>query len=179
MTIAPSGSEKLARELERLTESDWYRGKEKLLFLPKDLRARLIEALRPTPPADEAAPVFDLSRTFNETEVVSSFVWTPADEDAVEMVQQAIADAQFGGRFNGLEWPEAWDHFGVLAQAALEALSPILSQARKDAFEEAAVACEAKIRLGHEGYDLTGFRAENNCYRNCARILRKLKGGEE
>lgn len=37
-------------------------------------------------------------------------------------VTQAIADAQFGGPFNGLEWPEAWDHFETLARAAIAAM---------------------------------------------------------
>jgi hypothetical protein len=45
-----------------------------------------------------------------------------ADEATVERVAQAIADAQFGGPFNGFEWPEAWDHFENLARAAIAAL---------------------------------------------------------
>lgn len=45
-----------------------------------------------------------------------------AGEWQLERVTQAIADAQFGGPFNGLEWPEAWAHFETLARAALASL---------------------------------------------------------
>lgn len=44
------------------------------------------------------------------------------DDSTVERVAQGIADAQFGGPFNGLEWPEAWDHFERLARAAISSL---------------------------------------------------------
>jgi hypothetical protein len=38
------------------------------------------------------------------------------DVERVDRMAQAIADAQFGGPFNGLEFPEAWAHFETLAR---------------------------------------------------------------
>lgn len=122
--------------------------------------------------------------------------WTPEHDDehvnsemAKAATHEELREAMAWAIFDERLWPGAWikaseaerDSARQMAQAALSVMTARLAQARIEALEEAALACERQERAFFSpeyatGQPLSSFK-ERFAVSQCAKAIRALKDG--